>query len=87
MFPIVPAVVSEEARIAKNERAVVFVEDAVLDLVDDQTLARRAEAGIRNVLNRARRLAADAEGEQKGLAARNVPTDLWHLGGALNEPA
>jgi len=87
VFPTVPAVVAEKARIAKNERAVVFVEDAVLDLINHEASARRAKAGVGDVLNRSRRLTADAEGEQKSLATCDVPADLLHLGGILNEPA
>jgi hypothetical protein len=87
MFPIIAALVLEVASVAKNERAVAFVKDAVLDLVDDQAPARRAKASVGERLNRFRRLTADAEGEQKSLAACDVPADLLHLGGVLNEPA
>jgi hypothetical protein len=46
MLPIVSTVVFEVARVAKNERAVDFVKNAMLDLIDDGSLAHRADGPV-----------------------------------------
>jgi hypothetical protein len=87
VLPVAPTFISKIARVAQNERALFEVVNAVLDLIHHEASARRAKAGVSDVLNGPRRLTSDAEGEQKSFAARDVPTDLLHLGGVLNEPA